>query len=264
MGLWRLTWARRRTWLLAALLLVAALWPSWASLDEVEVVWQVHLHEASRASKRGDLKTTLAKARLAEEIRPGLGDTSYQLALYLEELEAWPQAEAALQMAAVRTPESRLVPYRLGVFQDRQGKYPEALESFRQAVAVDPQWSMPWFKAGLTLRKAGQMDDALDALEKAHQLDPGNHQIRSNLASAYASVGRFEAANTLLEELVADYPHYVNGWFNLALVRLRLNDQAGAHEALEQAATLKNLDAEQLQQIQQLESLLKQNNEPGS
>ena len=255
-SVWKLKWPMQRRWLLAAILGITALLPRFGSLDSAEVFWQVRLHEASRASKRGDLKTTLVKAREAEEARPGFADTPYQLALYLEELKAWPQAMSALQLAAARSPENRLIPYRVGVFQDQQGQLPEALDSFRRAANLDPQWPLPWLKAGLTLRRAGQMDDAIDAFEKAYELRPGNHQIRSNLASAYASAGQLTEARDLLQQLVVDYPFYVNGWFNLALVHSRMNQPQKATAALDQAAALRNLSEEESARIAQLRQTL--------
>ena len=255
---WQMKWPRQRRWLLAAVVLICALLPRWASLAPQEVTWLVHLHEASRASKRNDLKTTLAKGELAEEVRPGLADTPYHLALYLEDMEAWPQAMAALQLAANRSTKDPLIPYRVGVFQDKQGQLAEALDSFRRAANLDPQWSMPWLQAGSTLRKAGQMDDAISALEKAYEMSPGNHQIRSNLASAYAATGQFDAALPLLEKLVVDYPFYVNGWFNLAMIELQLGNPGRAQTILRNASSLRNLTAGQIQRIDELLLVAKQ------
>ena len=255
---WRMNRPRRVRWFVGAVLLVTAFLPRWADLDQSEIFWQVHLHEASRASKRGDLKTTLSKGRLAEETNPGLAETPYRLAVFLEELEAWPQAEAALHLAATRAPANGKIPYRLGVFQDQQGQLSEALNSFRRAANMDPQWAFPWLRAGMTLRKAGQMDDAIDALEKAYTLSPGNHQIRSNLASAYASVEQFDAARELLQQLVQDFPNYVNGWFNLALVQWRSGREDDARMALKKAGEIRNLTPGQVGRIESLQTIMSQ------
>jgi len=261
-GLWKLTWSRRQPWLVASLLLIIALLPRWASLEKAEVDWQVHLHEASRASKRHDLKSTLAQARRAEEVRPGLADTPYHTALYLGELQAWPQAMAALRLAASRAPDSRLIPYRMGVFQDKQGQLDKALDSFQIAADLDPQWPLPWLKSGTTLRKAGRMREAITALETAYHLSPGNHQVRSNLASAYATEGKLKEANNLLEKLVVDYPNYINGWFNLALVELQLGQTENALAALDNATRLRYLTPAQRRQIDDLLQIAKQKQAP--
>ncbi|PIE76853.1 hypothetical protein CSA17_00015 [bacterium DOLJORAL78_65_58] len=253
---WGMPWARRRWWLAAVSILVMALLPRWAQLETPEVDWQVYLREASRASKRGDLKTTLASGRQAEETRPGLAETSYRLAIYLEELEAWPQAEAALRLAQARAPRERFIPYRLGRCQEKQGQWEAALGSFRQAAQLAPDWALPWLRAGLTLQRAGLEEEALQALQKAHALSPGNHQIRSNLASAYASTGRLREARSLLEDLVRDYPNYMNGWFNLALVQARMGDTAGARKSLSGAASLRGLTPDQESRIRTLRQQL--------
>ncbi len=258
MAWWHMNRPLKVRWLVCSVLLVTAILPRWAALDQAEILWQVHLHEASRASKQGDLKKTLSKVRLAEEANPGLAETPYRLAVFLEEVEAWPQAEAALQLAATRAPRNSKIPYRMGVFQDRQGKWPDALNSFRRAANMDPQWAFPWLRAGMTLRKAGQMDDAIDAFEKAYALSPGNHRIRSNLASAYASVEQYDAARELLGQLVEDFPNYVNGWFNLALVQWRSGREDDARVALKMAGEIRNLTPGQVRRVGSLEEMMGQ------
>jgi tetratricopeptide (TPR) repeat protein len=257
-SVWSMGWKRQRLWLAAAGLAVALLLPRWANLSQAEVEWQVHLNEASRASKRGDLKTTLAKGRQAEEVRPGLADTPYQLAIYLDQLEAWPQAVAALQLAATRDPRNRLIPYHIGLFQDKQNLVNEALISLEQSAELDPGWASPWLRRGLILRRTGEMEQAVIALEKAYELTPGNHQVRSNLASAYATMGRYDEALALLETLVSDYPKYVNGWFNLALVHAKTGQREKATAALEKAAALRHLTENDAARIANLKQVLDQ------
>ena len=104
----------------------------------------------------------------------------------------------------------------------------------------------------MTLRKAQQMDDAVDAFQKAYALSPGNHRVRSNLASAYASVERYDEARELLEKLVDDFPDYVNGWFNLALVEFRCGDEVGARLALGKAGKIRGLTERQMVRIERL------------
>lgn len=251
-SVWKMNAEHRRRWVVVAAVLVVILLPRWVSLDKAEVYWQVHLHEASRASKRHDLQTTLTKSRQAEEIRPGLADTPYHTALYLAEMDALPQAITALKLAATRAPGNRLIPYRMGTYQDQQGQLREALDSFRKAANLDPGWPLPWLKAGTTLHKAGQIEDAIGALENAQRLSSGNHQIRSNLASAYATTGRLDDALVLLEKLVIDYPDYLNGWFNLALVQAQLGHTEKATAALDKAAVLRYLSEDGSKKIAKL------------
>ena len=248
---------RRRIWLPAALLLTVALLPRWAALDPAAVDWQVYLHEASRASKRGDLRTTLAKGRQAEEIRPGLADTPFHLSLYLEDLGARRDALAALQLARTRAPRNRLVPYRIGRNHEELGQYAEALAAYRQAADLDPAWPYPWLRMGLVYRRLGRPDEARQALEKAYRLGPGNHRVRANLASAYAEAGRVEEARILLRDLVRDYPRYLNGWFNLAVLELKTGHAAAADSALDRAAELPGLTGADKEQIARLRAAIR-------
>ncbi len=111
-------------------------------------------------------------------------------------------------------------------------------------------------RAGMTLRKAGQMDDAIDAFENAYALSPGNHRIRSNLASAYASVEKYDEARELLEQLVEDFPNYINGWFNLALVQWRSGQKDAARVALNRAGGIRNLTLDQIRRIESLQVMM--------
>jgi len=242
--------------LAVAVLTLAALNPGWAALDQPAVTWQVHLHEASRASKRGDLRTALAKGRAAEAARPGLSDTPFHLALLLEEMGAHDEALAALRLAAARAPDHRLIPYRIGRNYEELRRTDEALAAFTEAAALDPDWSLPWLRSGLVLRRAGRIDEALTAMEAAYLRSSGDHRIRANLASLYAETGHPDRAAELLEQLVRDYPLYINGWFNLALVELTAGRLESAESALNQAAAIPGVTESQERQIDQLKQLL--------
>jgi tetratricopeptide (TPR) repeat protein len=243
---------RRLVWLPAAALMILALLPRWASLDPAEVFWQVHLHEASRASKTGNLETTMAKGRQAEEARPGLPDTPFHLSLYLEDLGAHEEALTALELARTRLPASRLIAYRTGRNHEQLKQYNEALAAYERASFLDPDWAYPYLRGGLVMNMQGRKGRALDLMEKAYERSPGNFRVRSNLASLYAENGQTDLAIDILSDLTRDYPHYVNGWFNLALALFQSGDTLGAVTALDQASGLRGLTTEQENQVNRL------------
>ena len=258
LAVWRARGKRLWRSLAGGACLVLALWPSWARLDPAEVLWQVHLHEATRASKLGQLRTTLVKGQQAEEARPGLADTPFHLALYLEDMGERENALAALQLARTRAPDNRLIAYKIGRNHEELGQWEEAVTAFQEAAALSPDWAYPWLRLGLVFRAMGRAEDSLAAFTRAHQLEPGNRRVRANLASAFAEQGHLERAVPLLRSLTRDYPHYVNGWFNLALVQLQAGHPAAADSALSRAAALPGLTAGQQQQVQQLQQVLSQ------
>ena len=246
----------RWIWLPVAAVVILALLPRWASLDRDEIYWQVHLHEAARAGKRGDLAKTLAKGRQAEEVRPGLADTPFHLSLYLEDFGAHNEAVTALELARARYPESRLIPYRIGRNHEQMEQYNEALAAYERASFLDPDWAYPYLRGGLVMNFQGRTARALDLMEKAHERSPGSFQVRSNLASLYAENGRPEQAVAILADLTRDYPLYVNGWFNLALANHQAGKPAEAVAALGRAEALRGITGDQKNQIGQLKRLL--------
>jgi hypothetical protein len=255
-GLWRLERRRRIPWAVAGLALVVALLPRWTALPANEVRWQVHMHEASRAARLGNLAKTVTRGREAEDAWPGLPETPFRLGLFLEEMEAWDDAIAALAEAERRAPANRLVPYRMGRVLEQAGRPEEAVDAFGRAAERDPAWPYPWLRAGLVYNTLGDKEEALKFMEQANLLDPGNRRIRANLASLYAETGKPDAARRMLEELVRDYPGYVNGWFNLAVLHLQAGRLDEARRALDGARALRGLDENARRQIDQLERAL--------
>jgi tetratricopeptide (TPR) repeat protein len=247
---------RRALWLPVAILMIIALLPRWASLDQDEILWQVHLHEASRASKRDDLDATLAKGRQAEEARPGLADTPFHLSLYLEDLGAHEDALAALELARTRFPGNRLISYRIGRNHEQMEQFNEALAAYERASFLDPDWAYPYLRGGLVMNRQGRKERALDLMEKAYERSPGNFRVRSNLASLYAETGQTGRAVAILSDLTRDYPRYVNGWFNLALANYQAGRPDEAAAALDRAAGLRGLTDDQEQQIVRLKQVL--------
>lgn len=247
---------RRKLGLPVAAVLLCLMLPRWTALDPAAVLWQVHLHEASRASKRGRLADTLAFGAEAEQARPGLADTPFHLSLFLEDLGEHAQAIAALKQAAARAPRNRLIPYRMGRNYEDWGGNRKAVAAYERAAALDTNWSYPWFRSGLVLRRAGRPGEALRALQKAHELAPGHKRIRSNLASLYAESGALDSAHDLLLTLTRDYPRYVNGWYNLARVDAELGRYQEALFALATAARLPRLSAREEQQLSALSEFI--------
>ncbi len=246
-------WPRRAA---ALVLLAAALWPGWTAFSKSEVNWQVHLHKASRASRRGDVATILAEGRAAEEARPGLAETPYQLAGHLENAKDYSAAISALRLAAVRDPAERLIPYRMGRDLEAVGDTAQALAAYMRAADMDTAWFLPHLHAGLLLRGEGRKEAALAAFAHAYRLAPGNRQVRVNYASLLAETGNLHQARSLLRDLARDEPNYVNAWFNLALVEWNAGQKDAARNHLARAARLKNLTDAQRDQVSRLQGIM--------
>ncbi|MCP4573420.1 MAG: tetratricopeptide repeat protein [bacterium] len=237
-------------------LLVLVLLPRWTSLDPGEVLWQVKMHEASRAGRLGKLRETLAHGREAEAARPGIAETPFRLALYMEDAGALPEAEISLRRAVARSPRNRLLVYKLGRNLEKQERYDEALAAFAAARKMAPEWAYPWLRTGLLLQRLGGPVEALPYMEEAHRLSPGNQRIRVNLGALLAENGRLDDARRVLTELVRDYPVYVHGWFNLALVELQAGDREAARRAVETVAAMRHLTRQEKARVARLRDVI--------
>jgi tetratricopeptide (TPR) repeat protein len=229
----------------ATAVLVVVLLPRWTALDPDEVLWQVKMHEASRAGRLGKVRETLARGREAEAAQPGIAETPFRLALYLEDAGALGEAEISFRRAIARSPRNRLLVYKLGRNLEKQGRFDDALATFAAARSLSPEWAYPWLRTGLVLQQLGRPAEALPYMAEAHRLSPGNQRIRANYGALLAENGRLDEARQVLGELVRDYPVYVPGWFNLALVELQAGDPAAAHRAVEKVAAMRGLTREE-------------------
>ncbi len=241
----------------AGLALLVALWPGWTALDVVDESWHSHLARASRAADAGDRADMLAACADAERTRPGLAETPYRQGGYLEKLTDLSGALAAYNEATRRLPDNAFVVYRRARTLAQLGRHDEALAGYAATSRIDPAWSFPWHGSALSLKELGRRDEAAAALERAIELEPGRARYRSNLASLLAESGRLDDAARILGDLTTDFPDYLPGWFNLALVEARRGDSEAARRALDRAAALPRLSVEEREQIARLLSSLR-------
>jgi tetratricopeptide (TPR) repeat protein len=79
----------------------------------------------------------------------------------------------------------------------------EAVASARRAQTLDPMSRVVLTNVGWTLASAGKQREAIDAYLAALALDPTYVQARWRLATAYASLSRFDEAIPQIERAVA-------------------------------------------------------------
>jgi len=147
----------------------------------------------------------------------------------------WEGAEATLNKAAALQPgSSDLLSYRADL-EEARGRLDEAIEFRKRAIALNPLCSSCHLFLGNDLYEAGQYDEANTILQKALDLDPQQgyvHLVRGQIllaqgrpqealvemqresaealrlageAFAYHSLGRREASEAALKELIAKH-----------------------------------------------------------
>ena len=147
----------------------------------------------------------------------------------------WEGAEAALNKAAALQPGSTDLLSSRANLEEARGHLDEAIELRKRAVALDPLCSSCYVFLGNDLYEAGQYDEANTVLQKALELDPQQgfvHFMRGQIllargrpqealmemqqetnewlklpgeAFAYHSLGRHQASDAALRELIATH-----------------------------------------------------------
>lgn len=195
-------------------------------------------------------------------------------ALYREAVEAmsaqdYDRARALAAQAIAHYPGHLLAHYLVGQAAMARGLWDDAAAAFRAALRLYPDSFAARRDLAAVLEQAGRVDEAAQAWDAALALRPDDEDARVRLAFMLLRSGRRDAARPHLERLatrdtkvpdvwaalarMAYERHDLNGaeqaygraaelrddgtmWFNLGVVRLRLQDLAGALHAFEKAA----------------------------
>lgn len=168
----------------------------------------------------GDLLASLDEARAddagktlrgALELQPDYGPAYASLAQLAERSGRREEAKTLHARAAALSPEDWIVQYlyaRNLIEDSEAGDLLKAREALRKVVRLRPQMGEAWADLGYTYQNGqngnGQNGaelgrEAIAALETAHLILPGRRDVTHNLGIAYATYGRVEEAQRLVE-----------------------------------------------------------------
>ena len=193
----------------------------------------------------------------------------YRQAAQAAEAKDYPRATQLAREAIAQYPDHLLAWYLLGQAAMGRAAWDEAADAFANVVKRYPASFAARRDLGLALEHLGRVDEARAALEAALALRTDNQDVRLRLAFMLYDKGQRDAALPHLEALATasstvpevwlllartyyernDLPASEKAftravglrddgktWFNLGVVRLRLNDQPGAQAAFKRAA----------------------------
>ncbi len=195
-------------------------------------------------------------------------------ALYRQGVEAfnrkeYDRAESLAREAIAQYPAHIFAHYLLGQTALAQSRWGDAHQAFSKVVSLYPQSFAGHRESGIALAQLNRFDEAITAYQRALKLRPAVEEIQTRLAFLYLQASKPDLALPLLKGLtergtkepevwyaLGRLYYDRNGlaqsekafsqaaslqadgktWFNLGVVRLRLEDQQGALTAFEQAA----------------------------
>jgi tetratricopeptide (TPR) repeat protein len=193
----------------------------------------------------------------------------YRQAVQAAEAKDWARATQFAKEAIAQYPDHLLAWYLLGQAAMARSAWAEAADAFANVVKRYPASFAGHRDLGLALEHLGRVDDAQAAFEAALARRPDSQDVRLRLAFILYEKGQRDAALPHLETLAGanstapevwlllartyyernDLPASEKAftravglrddgktWFNLGVVRLRLDNPSGAQEAFKRAA----------------------------
>jgi Flp pilus assembly protein TadD len=163
-----------------------------------------YLNRAAADPQYRSAATALGNALAARGNEPPSAK-SFQIALTLMSLKAWPYAEHALTVSLDQGASAPVTLAFLGVAQDQQGRNGWPL--IDRAFLAAPGDPMVNYAVALHWRLAGDPIKALEALNRAGPLDPRNPAIAAEIGLAYQMQGHFSEAALWFKTATALAPH---------------------------------------------------------
>lgn len=144
----------------------------------------------------------------------------------------------------------------LGQAYQRLGREAEARQALAAANAGSPVWTDAWSadlnamrdsfgfrsRAAEKLLSAGRVADGVALLETLHAERPEDLDVMVNLGAGYGQLGRYDAAASMLEAVLAARPRHAASHENLARARLFQMQAEGADREALLAQALAEID----------------------
>jgi TolB-like protein/Tfp pilus assembly protein PilF len=207
----------------AAVKLKPDLAEAYASLGLVLFQYEWDWAAAEEASKR------------AVSLNPNYATGHHFYADFLKAMGRFDEALQQINEAKALDPLSLAIGSGVGHVLYLSRQYDQAIEAYRRIVALDPKYLQARLWFGRPYLQKGMYEEAIAELESAVELSGGSTMSMAVLAHAYASAGKLEPANQLLDQLMArSKESYVPSYW-IGLVYVGMSDQERALEWLERA-----------------------------
>ncbi|HEX7125815.1 MAG TPA: tetratricopeptide repeat protein [Thermodesulfobacteriota bacterium] len=166
--------------------------------------------------------------------------------------ERWEDAAAAFRRVVELSPSSFAGHRELAIALERLGRDGEAVKAYETALTLRPDNEPVQTRLAFLHLSSGNRDAALPLLSALAERGSRDPQVWSALAGIRYDAGDLAAGEKAFAR-AATLRDDGKLWFNLGVVRLRLDDDAGAREAFERAARHPEVQAQAREQLEGLE-----------
>jgi Flp pilus assembly protein TadD len=113
----------------------------------------------------------------------------------------------------------------LGTTNRALGRVADAEDAFRKAIGIAPAYAVARHNLGALLASVSRNQEALEELDQAAAAGLTGSEVDHNRASAMMALGRFDEAESLLENAIRDTPLAVSLQMLLARIRYMRGDE---------------------------------------
>ena len=168
-------------------------------------------------------------------LNPNYATAHQWYAEYLVVLGRFDKARAHFARAIEIDPVSPIILSDLAALYDFQGDYDKEIEQAKKALEIDPNFAYGYYFLGMGYEQKGMSAEASDAFAKTMTLFGEPPECAEEVKAAFAKNGMKGWWQKRLEQ-IGNRPHlkYFQAYAK-ATVQIRLGDQEGALESLNQA-----------------------------
>lgn len=115
-----------------------------------------------------------------------------------------------------------------GIRQKNADNAEAAIRNFNKVIELDPQNDAAYFELGLLYTKQKNYSLAENSLSKSVELDDNNAWYLNSYAKALENTGKYKESLVIYEKLIKLDPEKIEVYFDVASVKLYLQDYKGA------------------------------------
>lgn len=131
--------------------------------------------------------------------------------------------------------QSALSLYNKAVSLEQDEQWYEASQYYMEVVRINPAFSDAWLHLADCSYKLGEFDLAFSYLESAEKYEKNNSSLQNLKGMICISLGRFDEAKNIFNEVLKKYPNDIDSHFGLAELELFEGKYSGAEKQYEMA-----------------------------
>lgn len=184
--------------------------------DDLPIHLVVNAEQALRALERGESARALNELDRTAPVAATHPELLRLRGLALMQRQEFAAALECYLDAAERWPDDALIACQLGAAMAQTGDMIGAEEAFLRAVLLDPDLSDGWYNLGHARDARADTAGACEAFEQVLRLKPDHPAARVQHAEMLKMLGRLDAAERELREVLRRDPDSVSAWVGLS------------------------------------------------